>query len=774
MRYWLALQHWPAQHHQERVSLVSYFEIPNCEVVDSVDKLSLPRAKNIYRALERNSDFFIIEVIHSHPDDKIFFEGFIIDVECDEVPPNNPFNLLYRERLAILVHKDDQRLVEVLALRKSFPKLMHQNQVEVGSPKSLCLYFEPVNSVKRTWTAERFLRRIQWWLEKSAQGQLHASDQPVEQLFFTPMHELVLPWNFDELVGAKDSEFVIWGKEGRPNKALTFFIEPKSAKHKEIKVKPQLIHITLPLSKQDGIEDLPRNLSQLIEVLITRGIDFVAILNDKLRTLVGDGLSVNVVNENEICVVLLDIPISRGEGKSVEKINRYAFFTNSSLINLGVTLDSIFLDKEQRKYFSSEGVLGARSIDQKDLGNINLDWMDVLYTNRLHDFRRQSGTLDKGPKGVFVGAGALGSCVLNIWSRSGWGAWTVVDNDHVKPHNLSRHTAYHFNIGENKAEVQCMQHDLIVSGAGTMNSVVVDAMNLADSRLSESLSTADVVIDCTTTLEYPRLISSHESLPRHISIFITPNGCNTVLLAEDINRKVTLRTLEAQYYRGVILNEWGKHHLKGNLGSFWSGASCRDISVVLPYSSLTFSASILSQQIPLVWKDSDAQIKVWSRDDKTCQTEMFSLSVCNEQEFTFGEFRLFIDDGLVAQLKRLREQNLPNETGGVLLGYYDLDFKLLVIVTVLTAPLDSRGTPISFDRGVEGVIDAVNEAARRTAGIVQYVGEWHSHPAGHSAEPSGDDLVQIAVLAKGMSDDGLPAVQLIVGEDEICILQAQM
>ena len=34
----------------------------------------------------------------------------------------------------------------------------------------------------RTWTPEAFLRRIQWWLEKSARGELHAADQPVEHL----------------------------------------------------------------------------------------------------------------------------------------------------------------------------------------------------------------------------------------------------------------------------------------------------------------------------------------------------------------------------------------------------------------------------------------------------------------------------------------------------------------------------------------------------------------------------------------------------------------
>ena len=78
---------------------------------------------------------------------------------------------------------------------------------------------------------------------------------------------------------------------------------------------------------------------------------------------------------------------------------------------------------------------------------------------------------------------------------------------------------------------------------------------------------------------------------------------------------------------------------------------------------------------------------------------------------------------------------------------------------------------MSFERGVEGLKEAVQEAAQRTAGIVGYVGEWHSHPRGHTAAPSRDDFVQLVHLALGMSNDGLPAVQLIVGEGDMQVLQ---
>nr|WP_302685133.1 Mov34/MPN/PAD-1 family protein [Pseudomonas syringae] len=71
-------------------------------------------------------------------------------------------------------------------------------------------------------------------------------------------------------------------------------------------------------------------------------------------------------------------------------------------------------------------------------------------------------------------------------------------------------------------------------------------------------------------------------------------------------------------------------------------------------------------------------------------------------------------------------------------------------------------------------MEALKEAAERTGGMVSYIGDWHSHPPGHSAAPSQHDLIQLAHLALGMADDGLPAIQLIVGERDMHILQAEV
>ena len=48
--------------------------------------------------------------------------------------------------------------------------------------------------------------------------------------------------------------------------------------------------------------------------------------------------------------------------------------------------------------------------------------------------------------------------------------------------------------------------------------------------------------------------------------------------------------------------------------------------------------------------------------------------------------------------------------------------------------------------------------------MLEYIGEWHSHPPDYSTAPSDEDLQVFAWLTGLMSADGLPAMMMIVGD----------
>ena len=115
----------------------------------------------------------------------------------------------------------------------------------------------------------------------------------------------------------------------------------------------------------------------------------------------------------------------------------------------------------------------------------------------------------------------------------------------------------------------------------------------------------------------------------------------------------------------------------------------------------------------------------------------------------------------------LRSQFLPCEIGGVLVGYFDFNNgeNTLNIVDAMPPPPGSIGTPSCFIRkGGQELANIIQDVRTRTMGIVSYIGEWHSHPDGHSTKQSSDDAFQIKCIAEHMNQDGLPGIQIIVGE----------
>ncbi|PRD64837.1 ThiF family adenylyltransferase [Malikia granosa] len=748
-----------------------FYELAGFREVAHPEMLVLRRAQDLVAAVRNAADYTLVQLLSRMMPDAGRIEVLVVDIECDGVPSRNPAGIQYRERLALRVPEDPAALVEVLALRKSFPVLIHQNQGTRDLAASLCLYFEPTPTVTRTWTPQRFLRRIQWWLEQSAKGELHPADQPVEHLFFASKFELVLPWNLDALRNAGDVKMTVVRSSVRPDGGGTFFLKPVGDRNSVPTNLASHIELPLPPVVQGFIERDPTTLGDLSDLLARRGVELLPQLIAALSDGVGSA-GVPVGATNSFVVIILHIPMLREAGGEVQRIARRAFLIQGDLHQLGVKAGALYL--HDRRYFVEvQGSVLARD-PATEWKSEPVFPMDVLQFPDGAAARKQSSLNDEGPRGALVGAGSLGSSMLNLWIRARWGCWSIIDKDHVKPHNLVRHVAFAQHVGELKCDVVAELSGAATEGAAKVTSVRGDACDLSATAVQEALTNAELVVDASAALEYPRQASFQDKLPRHATVFVTPNGNGSVLMLEDQGRAVRLRTLEAQYYRTLIRHAWGAKHLEGNLGTYWSGAGCRDISVAMPYSRIAVHGSTLAEQVMLRSRFEEAFIRIWDRDPETGGVSVYDVNPAAEHCLKFGELTVFYDEGLTAHLKSLRLAALPNETGGVLLGYHDFNVGAIVLVDALPAPSGSLASPGAFERGTDGMLQAVQEASARTAEIVGYVGEWHSHPTGHSATPSRDDLVQLVEISLGMHGDGLPALQLIVGEDDIRVLQGMV
>jgi integrative and conjugative element protein (TIGR02256 family) len=137
--------------------------------------------------------------------------------------------------------------------------------------------------------------------------------------------------------------------------------------------------------------------------------------------------------------------------------------------------------------------------------------------------------------------------------------------------------------------------------------------------------------------------------------------------------------------------------------------------------------------------------------------------------FESADWRVVLDDGIIERLRALRAERAPKETGGIIVGYTDQVSRTIYVVDVHPAPGDSVEEAVGFVRGVDGLHAAWKEVQERTASIVNYIGEWHSHPPQHGASPSWDDMTLVAQLGEVLARDGEPALMVIIAEDQFSI-----
>ena len=134
-----------------------------------------------------------------------------------------------------------------------------------------------------------------------------------------------------------------------------------------------------------------------------------------------------------------------------------------------------------------------------------------------------------------------------------------------------------------------------------------------------------------------------------------------------------------------------------------------------------------------------------------------------------GTVRVSITSGVISTMRKLRREAGGNETGGVLIGTFDLVRNVVHIVAALPAPPDSKQAPTYFVRGKKDLKPRIEELSSGSAGRLHYLGEWHSHPRAVPARPSDDDEGVFSHLEAHLGSLGGPYIMAICGEDDTWI-----
>lgn len=715
------------------------------------EDLQIPKAKRLAFSLDKQ-DYVSLICCYRQADGT---EQIILDVEV-EIPQLKVHDIRSTETLAISFDPKDEVAPDVLALREDFPKVPHLNVGRDVFPRSLCLFEEPYSELKVRWTPYLFINTVRQWLALTARGELHGEDQPLEPLLYGSEGFLVLP-DVDYLT--ETVPILVIASVVKSGVRKTFIAQ--TAQDYWDGRKPYLL-ITIRAEPQlhGVIYSKPNNLTELHEFMKKGNIDLLEYLRKIMKKWRQDPGFDQAKNSGLILLIIF--PKLRSSADDSLSFEMKAFITTNSIVEIGEDIGA---------WGVIHGAIGQLlELPSDKIGeSIHLDMLNPTTAFSPRVGSDMSGLKDESSvKIALVGVGALGSQVIMNLARMGYGQWILIDDDVLLPHNLSRHALTGPFVGHNKAESMAAIVNHMLNKAGFVKTLPENVLRPSStSHLSETIDDVEIILDATASVAAARYLAHDmESTARRISVFLNPAGSALVMLAEDEYRCIPLDALEMQYYRALIRSNETRlvNHLQRDDETIRYGTSCRDISSKIPQDLVAIQAAICSRAFRQSVNSGNAFISIWSTLSDSLTTERDTIQPCAIETYIVNEWQILTDTLLLDTVSLLRDEKLPNETGGILIGSYDMERQVIYVVDAIPAPPDSVEWPTVFIRGSKQLSQQVKRIQDITHEQLTYVGEWHSHPSGVGTGQSGDDTNALAWLAEMLGADGLPGLMLIVGD----------
>ena len=736
---------------------LTHFDIRG-ESVPPAD-LEIPKARDlaIRLAAERIDFARLVECRYDGHAETVVID---IDVEVAQIQrhPIRPC-----ERIAVTFFTADDTTPTIDALRTDFPRVPHLNLHRQEYPRNLCLYDTSYDDLKRRWTSPKLVHDIRSWLALTSQGRLHHDDQPLEPLLLDYHGHIILP----QLSPDNDQHSVplFIGRVERSRDTRPFLFAETKRPTAQSKGLLASVHHCAPQT-HGIIWRIPKTLPELASITASAGLDLLAELRARLRNWHADDDS---VLEAHLLLIIL-FPKKRHDDDQTETVDTWAFFLVGNDDDTHSTRDLDIRELGTR--------IGLWDLQDNQVGHLlktdtsrHGDSVGVAVLNVAHNVDPSTAAKLNGQSPAdelhlaAIGVGALGSQVAMNLARSGYGRWTLIDHDILMPHNMVRHALDGSYVGWNKAEAMAVSANTIVSGPDLFSAIPADLLHPGDrdNDLSTALTNADAILDMSASVSVARALAHRTGTDaRRMSLFLSPSGHDLVLLAEDEARSSSIDALEMQYYRAILTDTRLADHLQQSDDRYRYAQSCRDVTSRIPQYMVARHASQGAHAVSRTLRTSQATISIWrtTADDVGQRIDVTPAPTLQQSS---GNWTMIADHGLLDNLATLRQSSLPNETGGVLLGSFDMARRILYIAHALPAPPDSEEWPTLYIRGSEGLAENVIALTKTVHDMLEYVGEWHSHPDGADTAPSQDDLKVLAWIKSRLETDGLPGVMMIVG-----------
>lgn len=378
--------------------------------------------------------------------------------------------------------------------------------------------------------------------------------------------------------------------------------------------------------------------------------------------------------------------------------------------------------------------------------------------------RLTSGFKVKDKRIILVGAGALGSEVCESIARSGTSQVVLIDNDTLQPHNLARHTLNTHEIGEYKADALAKKVNFLYD-TEICTGIHEDFFDISMDR-QKILDGCDCIIDCSASSGIQARLG--EWVPKEKPIlcgFQVDKGNGTVLLYSPNVEYSEPAMLEAilvtELREEPLIARWMKE--SGTIVEL--GGGCSSISSLISSSVVKLGSGWLTDRLLRMVESgnwpTEPFIEILEYHPNTGKVMTKKLDINVPMYHMACGWRVFTTRRVFEGIEKYAKIELPNETGGVLIGRLDRQRRTVYITEAWKAPKDSCSTRCGFSRGLAGLKNKIAMLEKDTNEYLSYVGEWHSHPPCGGTGLSSIDSATAKRMATELEKDRIPAVCLI-------------
>lgn len=690
------------------------------------------------------------EVIDTHDWVRLIEMRSSADFECLiaefilTIPSRPVYDIRNRECVAILLYRDSH-LPSIYVLRDDFPKEMpHLNYTDDFGLENPCLSELPQSEQRLQWAPGRYLEQIRQWFEDSSMNRLHRDDQPLEPLFFSALLTIII--KAKHIASSESVLYIDMSKEGTA----------RVSDSDDEGTRDRVVVIKFPTRVHGRVWRRPATLSELARRLSIEDDELGQLISKSIIT----SFHMKPFNLNKPPILLFHVGLSRYEGHDAEGEFLFAVRLQNVLwANL------IKCDEYPDLLISS-----YNEVTLKHIGVVR-----ELITEEL----RACNGLHTPPRNVVVlGAGALGSMTTLNLVRQGYIKDILIwDKDVLMPHNLARHTGLSIFLTSPKSAYLSEMVKLIVAPPTSSKFMVGDILYVTSFEAllggdSES-ENVDVILDLAASRPVTRHIAylqanSTSTVPVFVG-YLNPSGEVLTMLMQSRVEPADLVTMEMESMLLACDEQVLNHTYTQRVGSRRYGNSCTDISSTLMQSRLAMFSGILSEAIEDHTNASISKVISWVRQDGGVVARVERECVPWHRA-VLGETNavtVHVHPRVVDEITGERTNHLPSETGGYLIGHWDPSKRALYVARAIAAPEDSEGTRDGFSRGSIGVQKTIEGYEKLSAGVLTYVGEWHSHPRNHATHPSTQDKKQVRQLRIRLLGMAQPGFMLIVGDKDI-------